>query len=116
MKNSFARSVVVGALAVALVWGVGGAEAACRLNAPAALRAKAAAAGSVRVIVELKTDFRPEGSLGKAQAFMQRNGITALRGQILARLGAGVASASVKAFETIPYFAAQVTRTVWKRC
>ena len=102
------QQLVAGVLAAALVWGVGGAEAACRLNAPAALRAKAAAVGSVRVIVELKTDFRPEGSLGKAQAFMQRNGITALRGQILARLGAGVASASVKAFETIPYFAAQV--------
>ena len=108
MEKRRVQQLVAGVLAAALVWGAGGAEAACRLNAPTALRAKAAAAGSVRVIVELKTDFRPEGSLGKAQAFMQRNGITALRGQILARLGAGVASASVKAFETIPYFAAQV--------
>ncbi len=108
MMKATVRHVVAGMLVGALLWGVGGAEAACRLNNPAALRAKAAASGGVRVIVELKAPFQPEGSLAAGHAAMQRGGIAALRGQVLSRLGSGVASASIKIFETIPYFAAQV--------
>ncbi|HQH79535.1 MAG TPA: hypothetical protein PK535_11255, partial [Synergistaceae bacterium] len=109
MMRRAMRHVGAVILTLAFCWGVGGAEATCRLDNPAALRAKAAASGGVRVIVGVQTPFQPEGNLASGPVAMQRGGIAAAQNRVLARLGEKLSGAPVTRFETIPYFATRVT-------
>ncbi len=106
------RHGMAGLLVGAFLWGSVGAEATCRLDNPAALRAKAEAPGGVRVIVGVKAAFQPEGSLASGHAAMQRGGIAAAQNRVLARLEGYLTGAPVTRFETIPYFATRVTAAV----
>ena len=92
-----------------LAW-AGGAEASCRMENPAALLAKAAQEGSVRVLVGVTTPFVPEGHLGASQALLQRGGIATAQERVLSRLEIFQEGPSVTRFQTIPYFAVRVGR------
>jgi len=109
MVKMTVRHVMAGLLVGAFLWGAMGAEATCRLDNPAALRAKAEAPGGVRVIVGVKAAFQPEGTLVSGHAAMQRGGIAAAQSRVLARIEGYLAGAPVTRFETIPYFATRVT-------
>ena len=100
---------VLGLWALAVLWGSGEAEGSCSIKAVAALRAKAAEMGAVRVIVGLGADFRPEGDIGPGRAFVQQNGIATAQGRVLARLGNKLAGSPVTKFRTIPYMAMRVS-------
>ncbi len=105
---------VLGLWALAVLWGSGEAEGSCSIKAVAALRAKAAEMGAVRVIVGLGADFRPEGDIGPGRAFVQQNGIATAQGRVLARLGNKLAGSPVTKFRTIPYMAMQVSAEALK--
>jgi uncharacterized repeat protein (TIGR02543 family) len=73
-------------------------------NALARVRALAASAGSVRVIVGLRTAFAPEGLLTAALAAQQRREITQKRTEVLAKLPAVAARPDAqRTFETVPF-------------
>jgi subtilisin family serine protease/subtilisin-like proprotein convertase family protein len=81
-----------------------------RMLAPAGgdLMDKARAAGAVRVIVGLRTPFRPEGELlGSFAVQAQRAAIARAQQTLLDRLN-GYTAASVKRFASIPYLALEV--------
>lgn len=69
------------------------------------LHAKAVSQGSVRIIVQLRTDFEPEGDLpGASEVAEQRARISSSQ-QTLVRKMSGIVAGSLKQFEFIPYMA-----------
>jgi subtilisin family serine protease len=74
------------------------------------LRATAARAGTVRVIVGLRMLFAPQASLPPNEARAQRNDIAAARATVLARMpGLAARLDAVRAFETVPFLGLTVT-------
>ncbi|HKG11792.1 MAG TPA: S8 family serine peptidase [Pyrinomonadaceae bacterium] len=72
------------------------------------LHEKALAAGAVRVIVRLRAEFEPEGTLpGATAVFAQRRGISSSQDAVLALVPAA-SRRFVKRFETVPYVALEV--------
>lgn len=70
-----------------------------------ALREKAASQGSVRVIVELRGNFEPEGNLRKSSdVAFQRAGIDSAQEALLRKVP-GIVPGSLKRFEFVPYLA-----------
>jgi hypothetical protein len=72
------------------------------------LMGKARAAGAVRVIVELRTPFRPEGELASQTAVRAQQVAIARTQQTLLDRLSGYDAASVKRFAFIPYLALEV--------
>ena len=70
-----------------------------------ALREKALSQGSVRVIVELRVDFKPEGNLTKASDVVkQRTDIASAQSAVVQKVP-GIVAGSLKQFEFVPYMA-----------
>jgi subtilisin family serine protease len=97
--------IVLGGIAFLL--GLGAATATAGV-VPEAVTDKAARAGSVRVIVQLRAATLPEGKIESAEAVAsQRQGIAAMRGAALAEL-AGTGHRTIREFATIPFVALEV--------
>lgn len=75
------------------------------------LRMKALSAGSVRVIVELRTEFQPEGNLRSVVAVQKQRGDIASSQETLLRETPGVINDSIKRFEFVPYLAFETSVT-----
>jgi subtilisin len=69
---------------------------------------KAEREGSVRVIVRLRTDFAPEGRLGRVEAAVQRDGIESARAGLQEQLR-GTGYQTLREYETVPYVALKLT-------
>ncbi len=70
-----------------------------------ALRMKALSAGTVRVIVEMRTSFQPEGDLRTVGAVQKQRRDIASSQENLLRETPGILNDSVKRFEFVPYLA-----------
>ena len=76
---------------------------------PEALRQKASAEGTVRVIVQLRVSALPEGELSSAEAVAsQRRAIASAQSAVLTEL-AGTSYRVMRIFETIPFLALDVS-------
>ncbi len=114
MKKTFLCGVAV--LLAAVFSGMGGrAESSCHVENPAALLARAAQEGGVRVLVGVQASFVPEGRLAPSQVLLQRGGIAVAQDQVLSRLATLEAQNSAIRFQTIPYFAIRVHRDALER-
>jgi subtilisin len=72
------------------------------------LLCKAEREGSVRAIVGLRTDFTPEGRLGRVEAADQRSAIQSA-GEGLRRELSGTGYQTMREYETVPYIALKLT-------
>jgi subtilisin len=63
---------------------------------------------SVRVIVRLRTDFVPEGRLGRTEAADQRDGIESAQAGLQEQLR-GTGYQTLREYETVPYIALKLT-------
>ncbi len=79
------------------------------------LTARAAAEGSVRVIVGLNLSVQPEGRLQAGQVLQQRTGIRAMQNAAVNQLLTGTAARAHARFDTIPFLAADVDATALAR-
>ena len=75
---------------------------------PSRLLEKAQREGSVQTIVGLRTDFKPEGRLNRAQVDDQRGAIESARAGLQADL-AGTGYQTLREYETVPYIALKLT-------
>jgi subtilisin len=75
---------------------------------PSPLLQEAERDGSVRVIVQLRTDFAPEGRLGRTEVADQRDGIESVQAGLQEHLR-GTGYRTLREYETIPYIALDVS-------
>jgi subtilisin len=75
---------------------------------PSHLLQKAEREGSVRVIVRLRTDFAPEGRLGRTEVADQRDGIESAQAGLREQLR-GTGYQTMREFQTIPYIVLDVS-------
>ncbi len=100
------RAVLGNAQAIALVDSTEPAIA----RSLAALRDKAASAGTLRVIVGVRAAFAPEGLLGAASLAQQRDEIASAHARVLEKVFSVPPGApTVKRFATIPFMALEVS-------
>ena len=93
---------------VGLMLGMGAGTATAGI-VPEALYDKASREGSVRVIVQLRVNARPEGELASPEAVTsQRQAIAAAQSVVLREL-AGTSYRAVRTYETIPFLALEVS-------
>ncbi len=81
---------------------------------PAGLKAKAASAGAVRVIVQVATSFTPEGHLAGPQALQQRQAIGSSQGALLQKLGSQGVKIHAR-YGHIPFLALEVSSAALDR-
>ncbi len=75
------------------------------------LRMKALSAGTVRVIVELRTEFQPEGILRTSTAVQKQRRDIASSQESLLRETPGILTDSIKRFDYVPYLAFETSVT-----
>jgi subtilisin len=69
---------------------------------------KAQREGSVRVIVRLRTDFAPEGSISRSEVAAQRTGIESTQAGLQAALQ-GTGYRTLREYDTVPYIALELS-------